>query len=185
MSRFPCFWLLPVIGIALLAVTKQYEGNGGIWSLLWLLPLGILLWTLLEYVLHRFVFHLRARNATLRGILDTLHQNHHADPRDIRFLLVQPAYALVISAVIASGIVAITGKPFWMAGLMCGIWAGFLAYETVHYRVHLSSSETGWIRKRRRAHFHHHFSNARRCFGVTTSLWDHVFGTFRNPTSSV
>jgi sterol desaturase/sphingolipid hydroxylase (fatty acid hydroxylase superfamily) len=64
-------------------------------------------------------------------------------------------------------------------GALSGVWAGFLYYEAVHYRVHLTRGQGRFIGRQRRAHFHHHFRAPDRCFGVTTPLWDYVFGTRR------
>ncbi|PYR86413.1 MAG: hypothetical protein DMG18_02830 [Acidobacteria bacterium] len=76
----------------------------------------------------------------------------------------------------ASGTPAL-GSAFSAAGVITGIWTGFLYYEAVHYRVHFSLSESGFIARQRRRHFYHHFTNNKRGFGVTSPLWDHVFGT--------
>jgi sterol desaturase/sphingolipid hydroxylase (fatty acid hydroxylase superfamily) len=60
---------------------------------------------------------------------------------------------------------------------MAGFWAGYAYYETVHYRIHFTAGEGWLLRRQRRAHFRHHFTNATRNFGVTTPLWDWVFQT--------
>ena len=177
--RFRSFWIFPLIAIALVYTTSRIESQARVGDLLWLLPLGMLIWTLLEYGLHRFVFHIQLpiRNARLRDIVNASHLGHHAAPRDPRKVLVQPLYGLVISAVLYGSISAITRDMFSAAGVMAGIWAGFLYYEAVHYRVHFSLSGSGLIARQRRAHFYHHFTNNKRCFGVTSPFWDWVFST--------
>ena len=40
--------------------------------------LGIVFWTLLEYLLHRFVFH------RFRGIVGSFHHEHHGAPRNLK-----------------------------------------------------------------------------------------------------
>jgi sterol desaturase/sphingolipid hydroxylase (fatty acid hydroxylase superfamily) len=133
--------------------------------------LGLIFWTFLEYILHRFVFH------RFRGILGSFHHEHHGAPRSPEFLFVRPVYAIGISALLAAGVWFITGSMLQTAGLMSGIWAGFVYYESVHYRVHMTASEGAVISRQRRAHFRHHFHDARRRFGVTTPIWDYVFRT--------
>jgi hypothetical protein len=135
------------------------------------LLLGLLFWTLLEYLLHRFVFH------RFRGIIGSFHLEHHAAPRDLRYIFVRKPWAVGVSAVLIAILWGVTGSFLQTAGLMAGIWAGYLYYESVHYRVHFTASEGWLIAQQRRAHFRHHFHDARRCFGVTTPLWDHVFRT--------
>jgi sterol desaturase/sphingolipid hydroxylase (fatty acid hydroxylase superfamily) len=133
--------------------------------------MGIVLWTLLEYLLHRFVFH------RFRGIVGSFHHEHHGAPRDAKYLFVRPPYSIGISALFVALIWWMTGDIAQTLKLMAGIWLGYLYYESVHYRVHFSPADGGWIGRQRRAHFRHHFHNSRKCFGVTTPLWDYVFRT--------
>ena len=146
---------------------------------LWLFPLGVFAWTLLEYGLHRFVFHvlLDFRNPAVSEFVNASHLSHHAAPRDPDKLLVRPGYGLAVSALLFGSAYLLSGSIFSAAGIMAGIWAGFLYYEAVHYRVHLTAAPSGFIARQRRAHFYHHFTNRKRCFGVTSPLWDYVFRT--------
>src|SRR4051812_17880511 len=173
--RFRSFWIFPLLGLFLL----YFTANGRILSLLWLVPTGVFIWTLLEYALHRFLFHIQIpiRNPQLRDIVNSSHLLHHASPRDPGKVLVHPVYGLAISSLLYGVLLVITRNAFSAAAVMVGIWAGFLYYEAVHYRVHFSLSGSGFIARQRRSHFYHHFTNNKRCFGVTSPLWDHIFGT--------
>jgi 4-hydroxysphinganine ceramide fatty acyl 2-hydroxylase len=177
--RFRSFWIFPLIAVALLKITSHAEPQTQAGRLLWLFPIGVLIWTLLEYGLHRFVFHIQIplRNPFLREILNASHLGHHAAPRDPNRVLVKPVFGVVVSLILFVLIYAVTRNLFSAAGIMTGIWAGFLYYEAVHYRVHFALSGAGFIARQRRMHFHHHFTNNKQCFGVTSALWDHVFGT--------
>jgi sterol desaturase/sphingolipid hydroxylase (fatty acid hydroxylase superfamily) len=177
--RFRSFWVFPLLAILLLYVTFRSETPTRLANLLWLFPLGLLMWSLLEYGLHRFVFHIRFQvpDPKLREVLNASHLSHHAAPRDPTKLLVDPLYGLAISAVLFVLLLIAFGDTARAAGVMVGIWAGFLYYEAVHYRVHLTTSGSGLIAWQRRAHFYHHFTNRERCFGVTSPLWDYVFRT--------
>jgi 4-hydroxysphinganine ceramide fatty acyl 2-hydroxylase len=177
--RFRSFWIFPPIALALLVITSRAEPQTGPGRLLWLFPIGVLIWTLLEYGLHRFVFHIQVplRNPFLREVVNGSHLGHHASPRDPNKVLVRPVYGFAISVILYGLLYALTRSLFSAMGIMAGIWAGFLYYEAVHYRVHFALSGSGFIARQRRMHFHHHFTNNKRCFGVTSALWDHVFGT--------
>jgi len=177
--RFRSFWVFPLIAVVLFWITFRAEPQSRPVDLLWILPTGVLLWTLLEYGLHRFVFHIQipVRDPRLREIVNASHLAHHASPRDPTRVLVRPTYGLVISSIVYGLIYLVTGSLFFAAGLVVGIWMGFLYYEAVHYRVHFSLSATRLIARQRRAHFYHHFTNNKRCFGVTSPLWDYVFRT--------
>ena len=177
--RFRSFWIFPVLAALLLYVTLRVQDTA-LSPYLWLFPLGVLLWTLLEYVLHRFIFHIQIplKNPHLRDFVNSSHLLHHAAPRDPEKVLVHPAYGLVISAMLYGLLYAVFRDSAAAAVTLTGIWAGFLYYEAVHYRVHFSLAPSGLIGRQRRAHFHHHFTNNKRCFGVTSPLWDYVFGTY-------
>jgi 4-hydroxysphinganine ceramide fatty acyl 2-hydroxylase len=177
--RFRSFWIFPIIAIVLLQFSLRVEAKRSAGELFLLFLSGVLTWTLLEYVLHRFVFHVQIplRNPRLRELVNASHLSHHASPRDPNKVLVQPLYGLVISAILYGLIFAALRSPLSATLVVIGIWTGFLYYEAVHYRVHFSLSPSGLIARQRRSHFYHHFTNNKRCFGVTSPLWDYVFGT--------
>ena len=177
--RFRSFWIFPLLALGLVYLASRVEPDRRFRDFFWLFPIGIMIWTLLEYGLHRFVFHIQipVRNPRLREILNASHAAHHASPRDPGKVLVRPLFGLVISAILYGLLSTVMKSFFSAAGVMLGIWAGFLYYEVVHYSVHFSLSPSGLIAGQRRAHFYHHFANNKRCFGVTSPLWDYVFGT--------
>ena len=177
--RFRSFWIFPLLALFLVSVTSRAEQKSRLNDLFWLMPIGILIWTLLEYSLHRFVFHIQfpIRDPRLKEFVNSSHLAHHASPRDRTKVLVHPLYSLVISTILFISLLLISGSSFSAAGIMAGIWTGFLYYETVHYRVHFSLSGSGFVARQRRTHFYHHFTNNKRCFGVTSPLWDYVFRT--------
>jgi sterol desaturase/sphingolipid hydroxylase (fatty acid hydroxylase superfamily) len=179
--RFRSFWMFPLAAAFLLYLTSRSGPPGRAQDLLWLVPEGMLIWTLLEYLLHRFVFHTHVliQNPWLREILKASHPAHHASPRDPGKLLVVPIYGAAISVVLFGLCAAVFRDWFSAAGVLTGIWSGFLYYEAVHYRVHFSLAGSGLVAWQRRAHFYHHFTNNKRCFGVTSPMWDYVFGTAR------
>jgi sterol desaturase/sphingolipid hydroxylase (fatty acid hydroxylase superfamily) len=180
LHRFRSFWIFPILGGLLLYLTSRRE-QGRFNDLLWLVPAGIFIWTLLEYALHRFAFHIQVpvRNPILREIVNGSHMEHHASPRDPDKVLVHPSFGIAISAILYGLFFAALRNAFWASGIMAGIWIGFLYYEAVHYRVHFSLSGSGFIARQRRTHFYHHFTNNKQCFGVTSPLWDYVFGTMK------
>jgi 4-hydroxysphinganine ceramide fatty acyl 2-hydroxylase len=144
-----------------------------------LIALGVVGWTFIEYLLHRFLLHYRPRTSALREVVEALHLGHHREPHDEAKITV-PVYA---SLPIAS---ALVGLYWLMAGcweaaalLMVGTIAGYLYYEAMHFFIHRGSPRRGWLARLRRQHFFHHFKDQERCFGVTTALWDGIFGTGR------
>ena len=117
---------------------------------------GVVLWSILEYSLHRFVGHVW--DTTLRA----RHLRHHAQPDDGGF---DPTWTIVGLGLIAAG-ARIAEEPALVAG---GCVGGYLAYEVAHERAH----------RRPREHMGHvvHHATLDTNFGVTTQIWDRVFGT--------
>jgi len=176
--RFRSFWIFPLLSLVLFRVSYGVEPASRV-HVVRLLLLGILIWTLLEYALHRFLFHVRIplRDPRMRDFVNSSHLLHHASPRDREKVLVRPTYGFIVSTLLFGAIYGITRSLTATTAIIAGIWSGFLYYEAVHYRVHFSLSSSGFIARQRRTHFYHHFTNNKRCFGVTTPLWDYVFGT--------
>ena len=133
---------------------------------------GLVLWTLLEYLLHRFVFHERVLGA--RMALE--HTDHHAKvdwfaPWSSKIALAVPVVSAVAALSWALGV--------WSAaGLVGGLLSGWLAYEALHRHLHAAGPRNAYGRWARRHHFHHHFVNPHQNHGVTSPVWDLVFRTW-------
>ena len=183
--RFRSFWCFPLLAAALLSFSSSRSSRASVLNGVQFMAAGLLLWTLLEYCFHRFLLHARFHNPSLNGIVNSQHLRHHEAPRDQDQILVQLPFALVTSAVLYALFWAVTRDIFAASGVISGIWLGFLYYEAVHYRVHLSLSHSPILQQQRRAHFYHHFLNSEKCFGVTSPLWDYVFGTRRREVRQV
>jgi hypothetical protein len=140
---------------------------------------GLAWWTLLEYLLHRLAFHGR-----LAG-LGRRHLAHHAEPRSRDLSLASaPAVALGLGAH-AVALLACLG-PMPGGAALVGVASGYAAYEAVHLAVHRPRPRSRILRHLRRHHLLHHGAEPHARFGVTSDLWDRVFGTLgprsrRNP----
>lgn len=140
----------------------------------WMIGLvgGIALWTLLEYAIHRFVFHHRALGrAAARD-----HIQHHAA---VDFFA--PALRKVAIAVpVLAGICALASLPLGLAlgtSVPLGVAIGWVVYEVIHRRIHTSAPLGRYGAWARRHHLLHHFGRADSNHGVTTPIWDLAFGT--------
>jgi sterol desaturase/sphingolipid hydroxylase (fatty acid hydroxylase superfamily) len=183
--RFRSFCIFPILSVGLLSFTFRTDPRADLRSLPWLIAGGLLAWTLLEYVFHRVLLHAPIPNARLRTFLNGSHVAHHRAPRDPNQILVKPFSAVVISSGLYGVLYLISSSTFVAAGIMTGVWCGFLYYEAVHYRVHMSLSHSPLLNLQRRAHFYHHFQNSKQAYGVTSPLWDYVFRTGRAPAAKI
>ncbi len=134
---------------------------------------GAFVWSLLEYTLHRWVFHERilGRRASHE------HLEHHAKVNWF------PPWSskLKAAAVVLGGVGLVTvplGGAVVGLSLVGGIVAGWLTYEALHRAIHVAGPRSAYGHWARRHHLHHHFADPRKNHGVSTPLWDVVFGTF-------
>src|SRR5438093_7636822 len=99
LGRVRALWIFPLLAFFRLDLTRA---GRQVSDLLWLIPMGILIWTLLEYGLHRFVFHIQVplRNPRLRDFVNGSHLSHHAAPRDPNKIIVYPLYGFVVWALL-------------------------------------------------------------------------------------
>lgn len=149
------------------------------WTAAVLVLAGVFAWTLGEYVLHRFVMHELAG----RGLPSREHLLHHADPEG------NPGRPLLswLGIVVVGGVL-FAGPGWWIASSVgavpaagLALWGGWLlgygGYERIHTRCHSHAPRGAYGRWVRRHHFHHHYGHPLANHGVTTPLWDRLFGT--------
>jgi len=169
----PCIVFLPVIVTMLWRSALHHAPSGGI-------PIavlaGLVLWTLTEYAIHRGLFHLRPRRRVGRALAYLVHGVHHAYPSDRGRLVMPPVVTVPLAAAFYCLFVAAAGPPLGEA-LYAGFVAGYVAYDTLHCVVHSRPARARWLAALQRNHMRHHFERHNRRFGVSTTLWDHVFRT--------
>ncbi len=136
---------------------------------------GMFFWSFFEYVMHRFVFHYVAESDRGKKINYILHGNHHEYPRDKERLFMPAAPSLIISSALFFLMYLALGKnvfPFFP-----GFMFGYLIYGSMHYAIHAWNPPFKWMKGLWRNHHLHHYKQQQRGFGVSSTLWDHVFGT--------
>ncbi|MGA7983903.1 MAG: sterol desaturase family protein [Burkholderiales bacterium] len=170
------YWLEPVLdtllGVALLSAGLRHHVP--LAGAVALILLGLLLFSFMEYVFHRWVFHGPLRPMA-RG-----HASHHADPRGYDSL---PFFlpALVLFSVVALCALLAPTPDVWL--LASGIAFGYVAYGVAHFMIHHRRFRVAWLRRwAARHHIHHH--HPERNFGVTTPLWDALLATSYVPRRS-
>lgn len=145
-------------------------------SLAALVLAGLAGWSLLEYLLHRFVLHGLPPFKRWHGL-------HHQRPAA---LMGAPTTlsATLFATLVAAPAWALLGR--WPAlALSLGVLTGYLGYTLTHHAIHHWPLRSRWLDRRRHWHaLHHHARGAPGCFGVTSGLWDQVFGTRRLPVTT-
>jgi len=171
----PGIWFGPFI------VYGLYQGfaAGRIGTTIGLFALGLLIWSFMEYVLHRYVFHFVANNAWLKQQMFFVHGYHHEFPSD-KMRLVAPVFmSWPLGILFGLLYYAILGKGLWLQ-LFAGSAAGYLSYDWIHYYTHHFRPKTRVGKFLRRYHMEHHFKDGESHYGISNPLWDLVFGTFKS-----
>lgn len=169
----PAIWGPIVIG--LFVASTVWLGLGWLAATLWFL-LGVFAWTLIEYVLHRFVFHWKPRTALGRKVHFLAHGIHHLDPWDGTRLVFPPLAGLGIAALIYLPLGLLLPATVAMA-VMSGILLGYIVYDMSHYYTHHARPRARWGKYLKAWHLAHHHKWWERMYGVSSPLWDLVFRT--------
>jgi sterol desaturase/sphingolipid hydroxylase (fatty acid hydroxylase superfamily) len=165
---------LPVIGYLL--VRAVGHENLSVAAVAGVFALGILAWSLSEYLLHRFLFHLEPDSHWGRRIHFIIHGVHHDFPHDPMRLVMPPSVSIPLAIAFWFLFRAVLGSA-WALPAFAGFLLGYLAYDMAHYHMHHHRSKNRLSLALRRYHYRHHFQQSDRGFGVTTPLWDRVFKT--------
>ena len=143
--------------------------------------LGILLWTFLEYAIHRFFLHppqVVIQNKYVKSFLHYCHLKHHDDSLDPHLFHIP----LPVTLIVYFPVVLLVYLVFWRLDytllIISSTMLGYVFFEWFHLWVHMTQSRAPWARWYRKYHFVHHYKNPNKCFGVTTPLWDLIFRTW-------
>ncbi|MEO9485211.1 MAG: sterol desaturase family protein [Ekhidna sp.] len=170
---------VPLIFFSVVSIGLMFYGlhnsfiNG--WNASLLFPLGFLLFTLVEYLMHRFLFHLPIETEGAKKFTYTIHGVHHDYPKDKDRL----AMPIPLSALLSVGFFFLF--ELFLGNLVFAFLPGFLigyaTYLWIHYMVHAFNPpknfwKTLWVN-----HAIHHYKNPEKAFGVSSPLWDVIFRT--------
>ncbi len=144
---------------------------------LWFLS-GIALWTLLEYILHRWLLHYVPKSIYSEALLKRLHILHHENTKDQSQVCLPLVLQLPIWTWIYISLVLVGGGMHSSLLMVCGIAVMMTVYDIVHFSVHYMDASNPWFRYLKKHHMVHHFSKNHKKFGVTSPLWDFVFKTY-------
>lgn len=153
-----------------------------LWQFAGLFALGLVIWTLFEYIMHRYLFHLHIDTDWGRRMHFMIHGCHHDYPNDSMRLVI-PNLASIALAVMVYWlfhliIIVLIGST---TGVLHGFFAsfvfGYLLYDMMHYATHYAKFKNKWFREIQRNHLDHHYVDHDKGFGLSNVFWDRVFGT--------
>lgn len=176
----PVFW---VTLMTLLTATRAYlwvtwyptVGRMHYWVVS--APLGFAAWRVLEYVLHRWVFHSKYLPNLLHFVL---HGIHHKTPQDAYRLVFPPIVSCLLGIILWNTINLVSHTlPLDAWGFFCGLVAGYVVYECIHYHVHHTLFAPNTFAQQLRKHHlvHHSCKSGDVGFGVSSPFLDRLLGT--------
>ncbi len=137
---------------------------------------GIIVWSITEYLLHRFLFHHEFRSKFGKKIHFIFHGVHHDYPKDSRRLVMPPSVSIPLATIfyflfdVFLG--SINNLPFF-----AGFLTGYLFYDMTHYAIHHYNTKNKFWLKVKNHHMLHHYDDPNKGFGVSQPLWDILLRT--------
>lgn len=170
----PLYIFIPVIFYLLY---KSVILNFSFGYTLLLILVGLFIWTLTEYSLHRWLFHFQPKTEAMKKFFWTFHGVHHDYPQDSKRLVMPPSISIPISTLLFFIFRAIVGSesiyPFF-----AGFLIGYLFYDITHYAIHHFNFIKGNIWKELKDwHAIHHYKHHNLGYGVSSPIWDYIFKT--------
>lgn len=147
------------------------------WGLVVVLFLsGTLLFTFAEYAIHRWVYHPPDNaSAGYRNFTYKIHGVHHDHPKDKQRLAMPPILSVVIGTLLLVIFRVIMHQ--YAFAFTAGFLAGYALYMLIHYVIHMYRAPHNIFKALWVNHAIHHYSEDEILFGVSSPLWDYVFGT--------
>jgi 4-hydroxysphinganine ceramide fatty acyl 2-hydroxylase len=139
--------------------------------------IGVLIWTLLEYVIHRYVFHYEPKTRIGKLLHFIMHGVHHDYPNDATRLVMPPIISVPLAVVFYVVFILTLGR--FAPAALAGFGFGYVCYDSIHYATHHFAMKHGIWRWLKQYHLRHHYQDDQAGYGVSSPLWDYVFKTTR------
>jgi sterol desaturase/sphingolipid hydroxylase (fatty acid hydroxylase superfamily) len=137
--------------------------------------LGFFLFTWVEYLTHRYVFHMHTFSVIRKKIQYMIHGIHHEFPKDKDRLAMPPLVSVTIATILLLFFRLLLGD--FAFSILPGFLVGYAAYLSIHYMVHVFQPPKNIFRRLWINHSIHHYKNGESVFGVSSPLWDYIYGT--------
>jgi sterol desaturase/sphingolipid hydroxylase (fatty acid hydroxylase superfamily) len=136
---------------------------------------GFLFFTLVEYLVHRFVFHMEPTSNFKKRIQYNMHGVHHEYPKDKDRLAMPPLLSIALAGIFFVIFYSLINTKVF--GFLPGVLSGYASYLFVHYIVHAYAPPKNIFKELWVNHAIHHYKDSSMVFGVSSPLWDYIFGT--------
>jgi sterol desaturase/sphingolipid hydroxylase (fatty acid hydroxylase superfamily) len=145
-------------------------------SIMGMIIFGLFIWTITEYLLHRFIFHWELKSKFGAKIHFIFHGVHHDYPSDSRRLVMPPSVSIPLATLFYFLFKFLIGDisvlPFF-----AGFLTGYLFYDITHYAIHHFNMHSKFWLFIKNHHMKHHYQDSHKGYGVSSPVWDVVIGT--------
>lgn len=139
--------------------------------------LGLVTFTLVEYIVHRYIFHMQTYSRLRAKVQYVMHGVHHEFPKDKDRLAMPPLLSVTVATILLLLFRVVLGDLVF--SFLPGFLTGYAAYLSVHYMVHIYQPPKNFLKVLWINHSVHHYRDGDTVFGVSSPLWDYIFGTMR------
>ncbi|HEY8936491.1 MAG TPA: sterol desaturase family protein [Cyclobacteriaceae bacterium] len=139
---------------------------------------GCFFFTFIEYIVHRYVFHLSLHTERRKHFQYMIHGVHHHHPKDKSRLAMPPLLSITIATVLLFVFKLILGSYVFV--FLPGFLFGYAYYLMIHYIVHIHRPPKNIFKHLWINHSIHHYKDGEIAFGVTSPLWDYICGTMKS-----
>lgn len=170
---------LPIV-VGSLAYAALNLGDLPWWRIPAMYIAGLAIWTLTEYLVHRFLFHFQPQSVWGKRLIFLFHGVHHVQPHVKTRLVMPPAVSLpgaLLFYWLFSAAFGVLGTDLLMWPTFAGFTTGYICYDLLHYAEHHMPMKGPILKFLKRHHMEHHYKTPQARFGVSTSMWDEVFKT--------
>jgi sterol desaturase/sphingolipid hydroxylase (fatty acid hydroxylase superfamily) len=135
---------------------------------------GLFVWTFIEYILHRFIFHFVPKAPWALRLHFIFHGVHHDYPSDAKRLVMPPSASIPL----AIGFYFLFDwllPDTYVYAFFPAFMLGYLVYDISHYAIHHFNFKSGIWKKIKQHHMLHHYSDPTKGYGVSSDIWDKIF----------
>jgi len=169
----PLYIFIPVIGYC---IYRSTQTDLQFWQYPLVMLAGIFIWTLVEYVMHRYVFHFELPGKWGARLHFVIHGVHHDYPSD-RMRLVMPPSLSIPLALLFFFLFKWLIPDIYLWMFFATFLVGYLFYDIGHYAMHHFNFKSGFFKKLKQHHMLHHYQDPDKGFGVSSPLWDLIIGS--------
>jgi sterol desaturase/sphingolipid hydroxylase (fatty acid hydroxylase superfamily) len=164
----PLFIFIPAI---LIFTYKSFAAGVSVINFGLYFVIGLGVWTMTEYIMHRFIFHYHPTSEFGKKMHFIFHGVHHDYPRDKKRLVLPPSVSIPLATAFYL-LFATFLTPQLLFAFFPGFLLGYLIYDMLHYAMHHHNFKSGIMKRVKQHHMLHHYQDPNKGYGVSSSLWD-------------